>query len=415
MKVLVVGGGGREHALVWSLLRTGNDISVLCAPGNAGIADLVPCLPVQVNDLSGIERLVHDKRPDLVVVGPEVPLAAGLVDLLQSSVPVFGPTQAAAQLETSKAFAKDFMRRWDIPTAAYQVCHSPDEVRACLPLFPAGVVVKADGLAAGKGVKVCETHETATEAAAVLFQGSSGADALVLEERLTGPELSFFAVCDGTRALPLAAAQDHKRLGEGDSGPNTGGMGAYSTPSMLSPELAEECLSLASRVVEAMAAEHRPFVGMLFLGLMLTPDGLRVLEFNTRFGDPETEAILLRLESPLATLLLDAARGDLSRTDIRLSDKAAACVVAVSAGYPSSYQPGHPITGLTHVPDEVEIFHAGTALDASGCVVTAGGRVLVVAAAANQLGDALDSVYTALSGIHFEGIYFRRDIGARAL
>ena len=419
MKVLVIGGGGREHALVWALLRSGDVESVVCTPGNAGIASLVRCIPGDVANVSVMQRIAADEAPDLVVIGPEVPLAAGLTDvLLAQGLRVFGPSKAAARLESSKAFAKEFMQRWQIPTAAYRVCSTLVEVQEALAEFSGGIVVKADGLAAGKGVILCDTPAEALEAAISLFRGGPfgpPAAALVLEERLSGPELSFFSLCDGTRAVPLAAAQDHKRLGAGDTGPNTGGMGAYSTSSMLPSDLAKNCLQIATQVVRGMAAERTPFTGVLFIGLMLTPDGPRVLEFNTRFGDPETEAILLRLQSPLADLLLAAAQGALPGTPVALSPQASACVVAASGGYPGTYRVGHPIDGLDLIRPGVQVFHAGTAFDSAGRVVTSGGRVLVVAALGDTLAEALKPVYAALEHIRFADMYFRWDIGAQAL
>ena len=413
MKILVLGGGGREHALVWSLGRGAEPVEIVCAPGNGGIAALARCVPVEVGSLTSVVALTEKERPDLVVIGPEVPLAAGVVDALAGrGVRVFGPTQEAARLETSKSFAKEFMRRWGLPTAAYRVCGSVAEVAAALPEFAAEVVVKADGLAAGKGVILCVTHAEALAAAGELLAG--GAGSVVLEEMLTGPEVSFFAVCDGCRAVALAAAQDHKRIGEGDTGPNTGGMGAYSTDTLLTLEQAAEALKIAQETVDGMAGEGAPFTGILFIGLILTPAGLRVLEFNTRFGDPETEAILLRLETPLLSIFEAAIDGRLDEVSIRLRAGASACVVAASAGYPGAYESGKVITGLDRETAGVEVFHAGTALF-DGRILTAGGRVLAVAAAGKDLREALALVYGALAGISFDGMQMRRDIGWRAL
>ena len=419
MKVLVLGGGGREHALIWALRRSARVRELVCAPGNAGIAALARCLPVDVGSVDEVERLVAAEAPGLVIVGPEVPLAAGVVDALEMrGVRVFGPTRAAAQLESSKAFAKDFMRRWGIPTAAYRVCTSAAEVAGALDSFGARVVVKADGLAAGKGVLLCETHAEARTAAEELFAGGAlGAAAarVVLEEMLDGPEVSFFALCDGTTAVALAAAQDHKRVGEGDTGPNTGGMGAYSTDTLVTEEMAAWMLhEVAQRVVDGMRAEGTPFRGVLFTGFMLTPDGPKVLEFNTRFGDPETEAIVLRLETDLLDLLEAVVDGNSHAVPVRLRPGAGVCVVAASGGYPGAYATGKPILGLERVPAGVEVFHAGTSQRGPE-VVTASGRVLAVSAAGNDLEDALARAYAALAGIGFEGMHYRRDIGWRAL
>jgi phosphoribosylamine--glycine ligase len=419
MKVLVIGGGGREHALVWALAKSARVSEVVCAPGNGGMAALARCVAVDVADVEATKLLVERERPDLVAIGPEVPLAAGVVDALQTrGVRVFGPTRAGAMLETSKGFAKEFMRRWGIPTAAYAVCGSVDLVRGALQKFGERVVVKADGLAAGKGVVLCATQDQAIAAAEEMFSGEllgTSVERVVIEEMLDGPEVSFFAICDGTNAVALAAAQDHKRIGEGDTGPNTGGMGAYSTDELISPETAQWLLEhVAQRVVDGMREEGTPFAGVLFIGLMLTAHGPKVLEFNTRFGDPETEAILLRLDTDLLDILEAAVDGRAGSLQIRLKPGASACVIAASAGYPGKYVGGKTIAGLDRVGDDVEVFHAGTALR-DGEIVTAGGRVLAVTAAADDLTGALAKVYAALDGISFEGMQYRRDIGWRAL
>ena len=411
MRILVLGGGGREHALVWALRKSARVTEVLCAPGNAGIAGLARCVPADVGNVDEVLALVERERPQLVVVGPELPLAAGVVDALQAAgVRVFGPRQQAARLETSKGFAKAFMGRRGIATAAYRVCPTMREVDEALPDFGVRVVVKADGLAAGKGVVLCGSQAEARAAAADLL--STGP--VVLEEMLDGPEVSFFAVCDGQHAVALAAAQDHKRVGEGDTGPNTGGMGAYSADGLVTPELADEMLDVAQRVVDGMRAEGEPFQGVLFTGFILTAEGPQVLEFNTRFGDPETEAIVLRLETELLDLLEAAVDGRADQCTVRLKPGASACVVAASEGYPGTYPVGRLIRGLAGpFAQGVEVFHAGTSLS-DGDLVTAGGRVLVVAAAGANLREALGKVYAALAGIRFEGMQYRRDIGWRA-
>jgi phosphoribosylamine---glycine ligase len=419
MKILVIGGGGREHALVWALGKSPRVSEIVCAPGNGGIAALARCVPLDVGAVTAVIELVETEQPDFVIVGPEVPLAAAVVDALKKrGVRVFGPTKAAAMLETSKAFAKEFMRRWEIPTAGYAVCRSVDEVPGALAKFGEQVVIKADGLAAGKGVVLCDSQELAIGAAEKMFDGSllgAKVESVVIEEMLSGPEVSFFAICDGTKAVALAAAQDHKRIGEGDTGPNTGGMGAYSTDTLLSPEMTAWLLEhVAQRVVDGMREEGTPFVGVLFIGLMMTPDGPMVLEFNTRFGDPETEAIMLRLDCDLLELCEAAVAGDLGSAEVRLKPGASACVIAASAGYPGKYSSGKVIAGLDAVPEGVVVFHAGTALR-DGEIVTAGGRVLAVTAAGADLAEALGKVYGALDRISFEGMQYRRDIGWQAL
>ena len=430
MKVLVIGGGGREHALVWSLARSPRVTKLICAPGNAGIRALAAIEPLDVTDIPALTALAARLRPDLVVIGPEVPLALGATDALQAlGLRVFGPSQAAARLESSKVFAKDFMRVHDIPTARAALCTSIEDVESALPGFSVPVVVKADGLAAGKGVVIANTHREALHAAGEIFSGTllgTAQTEIVLEEFLPGEELSFFALCDGMTALPIAAAQDHKRLGDGDTGPNTGGMGAYSTDDLLSPLMRDWLTTnVAQKVVDGMRADGTPFRGILFCGMMLVPrpDGTVspvVLEFNTRWGDPETECILLRLETDLLDLLNASIEGTAAHLDIRLRPGAAACVIAASPGYPAKYPSGLSITGLDTAPEDVVVFHAGTALAPAtavhpGEIVTAGGRVLAVTAAAPTLATALQHCYAALDHIHFDGMQLRRDIGHRAL
>ena len=418
MKVLVIGGGGREHALVWALRKSARVTEIVCAPGNGGIAALARCVSLNVASVEETLAVAAAEAPSLVVVGPEVPLAAGVVDTLQRrGVPVFGPTRAAAQLESSKGFAKEFMRRWEIPTAAYALCHSCDIVYGALEKFGERVVVKADGLAAGKGVVLCETHAEALAAAEQMFSGEllgGGVESVVLEEMLEGPEVSFFAICDGSTAVALAVAQDHKRIGEGDTGSNTGGMGAYSTDDLVSPEMFAWMTGVAQRVVDGMKAEGTPFDGVLFTGFMMTPQGPKVLEFNTRFGDPETEAIMLRLETDLLDILEAAVAGRIGSVEVKLKPGASACVIAASAGYPGKYASGKPISGLDSVSNGVQVFHAGTTVR-DGEIVTAGGRVLAVSAVGEDLKAALGRIYPAMEGISFEGMQFRRDIGWRAL
>jgi phosphoribosylamine--glycine ligase len=361
------------------------------------------------------------ERPDLTIVGPELPLSLGIVDALQErGLRVFGPTKDAAMLESSKSFAKRFLQRHNIPTANYAVCTSPEELDAAIEIFHPPIVVKADGLAAGKGVIICPSRQTAHEAAIGLFEGTTLGEKetqVVIEEFLLGDEISFLCLTDGKHVAPLAPAQDHKRIGEGDTGPNTGGMGVYSTDTMLEPAMTEWIMNhIALPTVQGMAEEETPFMGVLYCGLMMTARGPQVLEFNARFGDPETQAILVRLESDLVDALEACVDGRLSETELRWSPGASVCVVASSSGYPGSYKTGLPITGLTEaarVPG-VEVFHSGSAL-VDGAVVTAGGRVLGVTASADSLEEALERAYQAMDEIKFDGMYYRRDIGHRAL
>ena len=450
MKVLVIGGGGREHAIVWALGKSARVTEVVCAPGNAGIAQSTGsngrparCVPVDVGDLAAMVRVAQAELPELTVIGPELPLSLGVVDeLMRLGFRVFGPAQRAAQLETSKSFAKEFMQRHGIPTAAHAVCTTLDEVREELPRFTVPLVVKADGLAAGKGVVICQTHLQAEQAAAELFSGvllGVAETYVVIEEFLDGEELSFFALCDGKHAVALASAQDHKRVGEGDTGPNTGGMGAYTGDGLLSAPMEQWLLeNVAQRVVDEMAMEGAPFHGILFCGMMMVPqrDGTTqpmVLEFNTRFGDPETQAILVRLESDIVDIFEAAIDGTADKLEIRMRPGASVCVIAASGGYPGKYGSGFPILGLDSVVDpDVVVFHSGTAAK-DGTIATAGGRVLGVTAVSrasslssgtasgpaskggSPLWDALGKSYGALAGISFEGMQFRGDIGWRAL
>jgi len=421
MKVLVIGSGGREHALVWKLRQSPRVEKIYCAPGNGGIAAEAECVPADSKNMDSLLATAHRLQPDLTVVGPELPLQLGIVDeFTRQGLPVFGPTQAAAQLESSKAFAKEFMQRHHIPTAPYAICGSVQEVRDALPHFHMPVVVKADGLAAGKGVVICKGKEEAASVATEMLSGRMVGEAgarVVLEECLQGEELSFLVVSDGERVAPLAAAQDHKRIGDGDTGPNTGGMGAYSSSDILDDQMRDWLVNHVARpVVSGMKEEGAEYKGVLYCGLMMTARGPMVLEFNCRFGDPETQPILMRLESDLLEALEAAIEGRVSDGDFRWSPDAAVCVVMASGGYPGTYEAGKRIIGLSEAEQlaGVKVFHAGTS-SREGAYFTAGGRVLGVTARAADLEAAVAQAYRAVSKIGFEGAHYRKDIAQRAL
>ncbi len=421
MKVLVIGSGGREHALVWKLRQSPRVTQLYCAPGNGGIAYEAECISADIKSLESLISAATRVQPDLTVVGPELPLALGVVDeFTRRGWRIFGPTRAAAQLEASKSFAKEFMQRHRIPTAHYAVCATNEEVRDALAHFSTPVVVKADGLAAGKGVVMAPTKEAAGAAAAEMLSGKMLGEAgarVVLEECLQGEELSFLVLSDGERVAPLVAAQDHKRAGDGDTGPNTGGMGAYSTPQIMAPEMVEWLLSHVARpVVAGMKAEGMEYRGLLYCGLMMTATGPHVLEFNCRFGDPETQPILMRLESDLLPALEASIDGRVSEGDFTWSSDSAVCVVLASGGYPGAFEAGKKIVGLEHASDipGTKVFHAGTSKRDSA-YYTAGGRVLAVTARAPSLEQAVAHAYEAIQNIGFEGMQYRKDIAARAL
>lgn len=421
MKVLVIGGGGREHALVWKLRQSPRISKIYCAPGNGGISKDAECVPVDQKRLESMVALANQLRPDLTVVGPELPLQLGVVDeFTRRGWPVFGPTKAAAQLETSKSFAKEFMQRHRIPTAHYAICASGTDVKAALSRFSAPVVVKADGLAAGKGVVMCKTKEEATAAAGEMLSGKMVGDAgtrVVLEECLKGDELSFLVLSDGERVAPLVAAQDHKRVGDGDTGPNTGGMGAYSFPGLLDEQMANWLTHhIAAPVIAGMKAEGMEYKGILYCGLMMTARGPMVLEFNCRFGDPEAQPILMRLESDLLEAIEASIEGRVSDGDFRWSQDASVCVVMASGGYPGTIEVGKRITGIEDAEniEGVKVFQAGTSTR-DGEYYTAAGRVLGVTARAPDLQSAVQHAYEAVGKIQFDGAHYRKDIAARAL
>jgi phosphoribosylamine--glycine ligase len=421
MKVLVIGGGGREHALVSKLRQSPRVQQIFCAPGNGGIAADATCLPVDVKSLDSMVAVANRIQPDLTIIGPELPLTLGVVDeFTRRGWRTFGPTKAAAQLESSKSFAKEFMQRHHIPTAHYMICHTVEEVRAALPHFHTPIVVKADGLAAGKGVVIAKTKEEAASTATEMLSGRMLGDAgarVVLEECLQGEELSFLVVSDGVRVAPLVGAQDHKRVGDGDTGPNTGGMGAYSTPTIVDDQMRNWLINhIAKPVIDGMKAEGAEYKGVLYCGLMMTARGPMVLEFNCRFGDPETQAILVRLESDLVEALEASIDGRTSDGDFRWSPDSSVCVVLASGGYPGTFEAGKKILGLDDagkVPG-VAVFHAATSVR-DDTFFTSGGRVLGVTARAPQLKNAVERAYDAASRIKFDGMHYRKDIAARAI
>ncbi|HRJ60112.1 MAG TPA: phosphoribosylamine--glycine ligase [Azospirillaceae bacterium] len=427
MKVLVVGSGGREHSLCWKLAESPLCDALFCAPGNAGIRDVATCVPISAEDIDGLMKFVADNAIDFVVVGPEAPLVLGLADRLTAAgVKVFGPSAAAAALEGSKGFMKDVLAKYGVPTAEYQRFTDVEAARAYVLEKGAPIVVKADGLAAGKGVTVARTVEEALAAVnEALVEGRFGAAGaeVVIEEFLDGEEVSFFAISDGENALALTSAQDHKAVGDGDTGPNTGGMGAYSPAPILTADLQEQVMrNVIMPTVKGMAAEGRPFKGVLFAGLMIVdgPNGekiVKTLEFNVRFGDPECQTLMLRLKSDLLAALLAAADGVLSSIDLRWADETSLCVVMAAKGYPGDYVKNTEIKGLDAAAkvERAVVFHAGTKLAEDGRVLSTGGRVLGVSAIAPTVKEAQAAAYQAVDAIDWPEGFCRRDIAWRAV
>lgn len=421
MKVLIVGGGGREHALAWKLKRDEPSLELLAAPGNPGIAELARCVSISVTDVQALLDLARRESVDLVVVGPEAPLAAGIVDAFRDAgIPIFGPTRAAAEIETSKSFAKDLMLRAGIPTARAERFTDVDDAKAAIRRFGAPVVVKASGLAAGKGVVVAGSIEEADDAVEMMLLdgafGAAGAELLV-EEFMEGEELSLFAITDGTSFLPMLPAQDHKRLLTGDRGPNTGGMGAYAPVSIGSSRIVDEaCSRIIEPTLRAMREHGRSFTGLLYAGLMLTSSGPKVVEFNCRFGDPETEAILPLMRSSLLDLVLAVGRGESlsGAAPLRWEPRHSVTTVVAAAGYPDKPVTGDGI-GLPTASPDVTVFHAGTKRDGSGRLVSAGGRVLAITAVGESLDSARARAVAAASAVRLEGKQLRTDIGWREL
>lgn len=420
MKVLVVGSGGREHAIAWKLSQSPEVKELIAVPGNPGIAEIGRCIAVSPLNVKEVAELAEAEGVDLTVVGPEAPLVSGIVDEFERrGLRVFGPSKSASMLEGSKAFAKEMMKRFGVPTADFEVFDNPAQAKEYVKRRGAPIVVKADGLAGGKGVFVARTVEDAVTAIDRLMVqrvfGSAGSR-VVIEDFLEGEEASYLVVSDGESFVPLATSQDHKPVYDGDKGPNTGGMGAYSPAPVVSGRLEEEIRKkVVEPVIEGMKEAGKPFKGVLYAGLMITEEGVRVLEFNVRFGDPEAQAILRRMNSDLFELCMEAVEGGLPK-ELDWSGKTSICVVLASKGYPGSYEKGKEITGIREAEgiDDVVVFHAGTALSGSK-LLTAGGRVLNVTALGSDIVQARQNAYRAIEKIHFEGMHFRRDIGLKAL
>ena len=423
MRILLIGGGGREHALAWKLVQSPNVEKLYAAPGNPGMALLqkCECINLNVDDLEGVADYAEEKSIDLTVVGPEAPLVAGLADVFKRrGLPVFGPSKAAAQLEGSKAFSKELMAKYNIPTAFFKICEDIEAAKAYVEEKGAPLVVKADGLAAGKGVVVAMTKQEALDAIDDMMGdhkfGAAGAR-VVLEEYMEGEEASLLAFTDGKTVVPMIAAQDHKRVFDGDEGPNTGGMGTYAPAPVMTDILRLKATELVLKpVVAAMAKEGTPYQGCLYAGLMIKGDSVKVVEFNCRFGDPETQVVLPLLDGDLAEIMLACATGTLDKVEVAWHDKAAVCVVMASGGYPESYEKGKEITGLAAAEEDkdVVVFHAGTK-EAEGKIVTSGGRVLGVTAVDSSIKAARDRAYAAVEKIAFEKNFYRKDIAWRAL
>lgn len=419
MKVLVVGSGGREHALCWKIAQR-PDTEVYVAPGNIGMVDVATLVNIKVDDIAGLVDFAKVEGIDLTVVGPELPLTLGIVDAFQEAgLACFGPNKAAAKLEGSKAFSKELMKKYGIPTAAFDTFTDVEKAKAFVDEIGVPCVVKADGLAAGKGVIICMTREEADKAIEDMLTDHAFGDAsatIVIEEYMVGPEVSVLAFADGKSVLPMVSAQDHKRIFDGDKGPNTGGMGAYSPAPVYTEALSAEVnKTIIEPTIAAMAAEGTPFTGILYTGLMLTEKGPRVLEYNVRFGDPETQPIMVRMKSDIVELFQACVDGKLDEAALEWHDEAAVCVIMASGGYPASSEKGVPIHGLDDIAaEEAIVFHSGTA-EKDGEIVTNGGRVLGVTAKDATIKGAIDKAYAAVEKINFDHMQFRRDIGARAL
>ena len=418
MKVLVIGGGAREHALAWKIAQSPKVTQLLVAPGNAGTAAIARNLNIRANEIDSLTKAAHELNIDLTLVGPEAPLAAGIVDRFgQLGLPIFGPTKAAAQIESSKVYARNLMQKYGIPCPAGVSFYSHAEAKKYVESMSMPIVVKADGLAAGKGVTVAGSKEEALKALADIMGarvfGSAG-DQVIIEECLVGKEVSLLAFTDGKTVMPMVPACDYKRVFDGDRGPNTGGMGSYSPPGFFGDKLTAEVVkTILQPVIKAMAREDTPYKGVLYAGLMIADTGPKVLEFNARFGDPETQAILPRLKTDLVDILLAVVDNKLDQTVVKWTEEPCVGVVMASGGYPGNYKTGLEITGLDKLNDDVMVFHAGTKLGEDSRIYTDGGRVLTVAAAGKNMAEARARVYGNLPRIHFDGCHYRQDIAAR--
>lgn len=421
MKILVVGGGGREHALVWKVAQSPLVTQIYCAPGNPGTADLAENLPIKVEEIEKLTEFAKAEGIDLTVVGPEIPLSLGIVDSFKANgLRIFGPNQAAARIESSKSFSKDLMQKYQIPTAAYGTFTDIPAAEAFIRKTSAPIVVKADGLAAGKGVIIARTETEAITAVHDMLAGNAFGEAgskVVIEEFLEGEEASFLAITDGRHVIPLASSQDHKAIFDNDQGPNTGGMGAYSPAPVVTPEIHQKAMEqVVQRAVDGMATEGCPYQGVVYAGLMIKDGEVKTLEFNARFGDPECQPLLMRMKSDLVPLLIAAADGDISAHSIEWHDQAAICVVMAAEGYPGDYPKGDLITGIQEAETvgDLTVFHAGTAINETG-LVTAGGRVLGVTARGNSVAAAIERAYKGVAQIKWRGVQYRTDIGKKAL
>ncbi len=421
MKVLVIGSGGREHAFCWKIRKSPLVSSLYCAPGNPGISRYAECVDIKVSDIEGLLRFARAEEIELTVVGPEQPLALGIVDRFnEENLSIFGPTQAAAELESSKVYSKNLMKKYDIPTAFYSTFTNYEDAVSWVKEVKAPLVVKADGLASGKGVIICKSEKEAIEVLDDIMRrkifGDSG-DSVVVEEFLQGEEASFFAFTDGEKVIPLVSSQDHKALLDGDMGPNTGGMGAYSPAPVITPELSKIIMErVMVPTVRALAREGRPYKGILYAGLMINGDDFKVLEFNCRFGDPEAQSLLMRMRSDIVPILSAIAGKGITDEEIEWTDEASVCVVLSSRGYPGDYKKGQPVEGIDRAEDlgDVVVFHAGTR-EEEGKIVTSGGRVLGVTALGPTIPEAINLAYEAVGKIESDSLYYRTDIGKKAL